>query len=451
MRFGIDEIVKATGGKLIFKNKDIDVDGITTDSREKNNGGLFIPIKGANFDGHEYIENAVSNGALGYLTEKETDIKADFAVLVDDTRLALGDLARYAMTKTKAKVIAVTGSVGKTTTRQFIASVVSQLGKTLVTIKNFNNDIGLPITVLSMDGDEDYIVLELGMNNLGEISYLSNIIKPDIAVITMIGTSHIENLGSQENILKAKLEILEGMDKDGVLFLNGDDEFLKPLLERKDIKTEAFGFESGKYSLKIMSADEPCEFIYDNEKYTINISGKHNIINAACAISIAKYLGASYEQIAAGLMTFKNIGLRQEIYNIDGKEIILDCYNASLDSVKAALAVLSGKTSKRKVAILGAIGELGDYTEEILNKVGTEAYLNYTDLLIACDEYCEHIKAGALKAGMKEENILIYPDKGELINNINSLIKEGDCVLIKASRKYKFEEIFDAIKKGIGV
>jgi len=448
MRFSIDEIAEAVKGRLIFKNTDVVIEEISTDSREKNANGLFIPLKGANFDGHEYIESAVLNGAIGYLTEKETDIKAGFAILVEDTRLALGDLARYAMTKTDAKVIAVTGSVGKTTTRQFISSVVSQLGKTHVTIKNFNNDIGLPITILKMDGDEDYIVLELGMNNPGEISYLTNIIKPDVAVITMIGTSHIENLGSQENILKAKLEILEGMNEEGRLFINGDDSLLKPLLEKCPVKTEAFGFENGKYPLKVISADEPCKFIYDGEEYTINISGRHNIINAACAISIGKFLGADYGQILKGLLSFKNIGLRQEIYNIGGKEIILDCYNASLDSFKAALSVLSGKNAKRKVAILGAIGELGDYTREILIKVGEEAYLNYTDLLIVCDEYCEYIKEGAIRAGMKKENILSYTDKRELMNDINRLLKEGDCVLIKASRKYKFEEIFEIIKQG---
>ena len=446
MRFSIDEIAEAVRGKLIFKNVDIAINEITTDSREKTQAGLFIPLKGENFDGHEYIKSAVSNGAVGYLTEKETDIKADFAILVENTRLALGDLAKYAMTKTNAKVIAVTGSVGKTTTRQFISSVVSQLGKTHVTIKNFNNDIGLPITVLKMDGDEDYIVLELGMSSLGEISYLSNIIKPDIAVITMIGTSHIEKLGSQENILKAKLEILEGMNEEGRLFINGDDAFLKPLLGNCPVKTEAFGFENGKYSLKVISADGPSKFIYDNEEYEINVSGRHNIINAACAISVGKFLGGSYEEISKGLLEFKNIGLRQELYNISGKEIILDCYNASLDSIKASLMVLSGKEAKRKVAILGAIGELGSYTQEILKKVGEEAYLNYVDLLIVADEFSEYIKEGAIKAGMKEENIVYYPTKKELTDNINSLLKEGDCVLIKASRKYKFEEIFEAIK-----
>lgn len=447
MRFGIDEILGAVNGRLLFKNSDKVVSGVTTDSREKTDGKLFIPLKGESFDGHNYIKNAVENGAFGYLTEKETDVKADFAILVKNTRLALGDLARYAMTKTAAKVVAVTGSVGKTTTRQFIAAVLSQLGKTHVTLKNFNNDIGLPLTVLAMDGDERYIVLEMGMNNLGEISYLSNIVNPDIAVITMIGTSHIERLGSQENILKAKLEILEGMNEEGRLFINGDDAFLKPLLLKNTVKTEVFGFENGKYPLKIISADEPCKFIYDNESYEINISGKHNIINAACAVSIGKYLGASTEQIQKGLDSFKNIGLRQEIYNVGGKEIILDCYNASLDSFKAALAVLSGKNAQRKVAILGAIGELGDYTEEILNKVGAEAYLNYTDLLIVCDEYCDYIKNGALNAGMKADKIISYPTKKELKDDINNILTDGDCVLIKASRKYKFEEIFEAIKK----
>ena len=447
MRFSIDEIVTAVGGKLLFKKKDTEINGVFTDSREKNDGGLFIPLKGENFDGHDYIASAVQNGAAGYLTEKAEETDADFAVLVKDTRLALGDLARYAMTQSKAKVIAVTGSVGKTTTRQFIAALTSQLGKTLVTIKNFNNDIGLPITVLSMDGDEDYIVLELGMNSLGEISYLSKIVKPDIGVITMIGTSHIEKLGSRENILKAKLEILDGMDNDGILFLNGDDEYLKPVSERTDIKTELFGLENGKYPLKIISSENGGEFIYDDELYKINISGKHNIINAACAISVAKYLGADREHIQAGLDSFKNVGLRQELYSIGGKEIILDCYNASLDSFRASLSVLSGKNSKRKVAILGGIGELGEYTEDILIKVGEEAYLNYADLLIVCGENCSYIKEGALRAGMKEKDILEYPEKEQLIKDVNDLLKEGDCILIKASRKYKFEDIFDAIKQ----
>lgn len=446
MRFSIDEIVSAVSGKLLFKKKDTDVDGVFTDSREKKENALFIPLAGENFDGHDYISAAVSNGAAGYLTQKETDADADFAILVKDTRLALGDLARYAMTKTKAKVIAVTGSVGKTTTRQFIASLTAQLGKTLVTIKNFNNDIGLPLTVLSMDGDEDYIVLELGMSALGEISYLSKIVKPDIGVITMIGTSHIEKLGTRENILKAKLEILDGMSDDGILFINGDDELLAPLHGKLKVKTELFGFNNGKYPLKIISCENGGEFIYDGDMYKISTSGKHNIINAACAISVAKCLGANRLQIQAGLDSFKNVGLRQELYHIGGKDIILDCYNASLDSFKASLAVLSGRNSRRKIAVLGGIGELGDYTEEILVKVGEEAYLNYTDLLIVCDENCEYIKNGAIKAGMKEKNILVYPKKEELIKDINSLLQDGDCVLIKASRKYKFEDIFNAIK-----
>lgn len=446
MRFDIDEILGAVNGRLLFKNKDVTVTGVTTDSREKLNGELFIPLKGESFDGHNYIKNAVENGAVGYLTEKECDVFAEFAILVENTKLALGNLARYAMTKTEATVIAVTGSVGKTTTRQLIASVAGSLGKTHVTTKNFNNDIGLPLTVLAMDGDEKYLVLEMGMNSLGEISYLTKIVNPDIAVITMIGTSHIEKLGSRENILKAKLEILEGMNDDGRLFINGDDELLKPLLLKCRVKTEAFGFENGKYPLKLISTDSPCEFIYDNEKYTLNASGKHNIINAACAVSVGKYLGATAEQIQKGLLGFKNVGLRQELFNIGGKEIILDCYNASLDSFKASLSVLSGKTAKRKIAILGAIGELGEYTEEILNEVGREAYLNYTDLLILCDEYSEYIRDGAVNAGMSEERILYYPTKEALTSDINGLLREGDCVLIKASRKYEFEEIFEKIK-----
>ena len=443
MRFSVGEIAEITGGKLLFGNKDEICGNVFTDSREKTENGLFIPLKGEKFDGHDYILSAVENGASGYLTEKETDVEASFAVLVDDTKKALGKLAKYALKKSGVKVIAVTGSVGKTTTRQFIASIISQMGKTLVTIKNFNNDIGLPLTVLSMDGDEKYAVLEIGMNNFGEISYLSDMIAPDIGVITMIGMSHIENLVSRENIFHAKMEILDGMKKDGVLFVNGDDDFLKTVPENYEIKTEFFGFENGKYSLEIISDSE---FIYGGEKYKINISGKHNIINASCAISIAKYLGAERELIQKGLDSFENIGLRQEICNVGNKEIIVDCYNASLDSFKASLSVLSARTAKRKVAILGAIGELGSFMEEILIKVGEEAYLSMTDLLIVCGEFSDIIKKGAIGAGMDKGKILEFPDKTKLINNINDILKDGDCVLIKASRKYKFEEIFEAVK-----
>ncbi len=450
MRLTVSEIINATKGTLIYGDKNSVVCGVSTDSRENLSAKLFIPIKGENFDGHDFITNAVSNGAEGYFThnrEKACD-DAGFAIFVEDTKKALGELAGYVLKKSGAKVIGVTGSVGKTTTRQLVASVVSELGKTLVTLKNFNNDIGLPLTVLSMDGDEKYAVLEMGMSDLGEISYLSKIAHPDISVITMIGMSHIEHLKTQENILKAKLEITDGMDKEGILVLSGDDKLLYPLKDKLSNKTVYFGIENGDYPVKVMESDEKCVFLFDNEEYTVNISGIHNIKNACCAATVGKLLGADREAIQRGFDKFKNVGLRQEMYKIGNLDIILDCYNASLDSMRAALGVLKNKKADRKIAILGAIGELGNYLEEILGKVGEAVCENDVDLLICCDENSSYIAKGAINAGFSEEKILQFNTKEELFERIDSLFKDGDCILIKASRAYKFEEIFEKIKDG---
>ncbi len=452
MRLTVNEIVEATNGTLLYKNKDSVVCGVSTDSRENLSQKLFIPIKGENFDGHNFINNAVLNGASGYLThikEEKEDVcdKADFAVLVEDTKKALGMLSKYVLKRSGAKVIGVTGSVGKTTTRQLIASVVSELGKTLVTLKNFNNDIGLPLTILSMDGDEKYAVLEMGMNNLGEISYLSKIASPNIAVITMIGMSHIEHLKTQENILKAKLEITDGMDENGVLVLSGDDSMLSNLKGKLKQKTVYFGIENGDFEVSVTDCDEKCEFSFDNEKYTVNVSGIHNVKNACCAVTVGKLLGADYKTIQRGFDKFKNISLRQEMYKIGSKDIILDCYNASLDSMRAALGVLKNKKGGRKVAILGAIGELGDYLSDILTKVGEAVYENEVDLLVTCDENSSYIREGAIKAGFRREKTLHFETKNELFKNIGNVFKDGDCVLIKASRAYKFEEIFEKMKE----
>lgn len=445
MRLTVREICEAVGGKLIFGNPEEEIFGVSTDSREDLEKKLFIPLKGENFDGHDYIEKALDNGASGYLTQNEAVTKDGFCIQVNDTRLALGDLARYALKKSGAKVIGVTGSVGKTTTRQLVKCVVSQLGKTCATKKNFNNDIGLPLSILSMDGDEKFVVLEMGMSDLGEISYLSKIITPDIGIITMIGMSHIERLKTKENILKAKLEILDGMKEDSCLLINGDDEMLVSVRDSIKIKTELFGLFNAKYPIEVIECSEKCRFLCDGYEFTLNEGGIHNIKNASCAILAGKMLGATDEQIQKGFFEFKNVGLRQELKTIGGKKIILDCYNASLDSMRASLELLKNTPAKRKVAILGAIGELGGYLEEILNKVGESVEENETDLLIVCDENSHYIKEGAIKAGMEGNKILYFETKKDLIKDVNSLLKDGDCILIKASRAYKFEEIFEAL------
>jgi UDP-N-acetylmuramoyl-tripeptide--D-alanyl-D-alanine ligase len=451
MRLTVGELAQATNGKILYGDELQTFQFVSTDSRGDLEGKLFIPIKGEKFDGHDYIEKALENGATGYLqaTGDRKQIANEFTVLVSDTKKALGDLARYVISKSNAKVIGITGSVGKTTTRQFIAQVVAILGKTLATEGNFNNDIGLPLTILKMDGDEKFVVLEMGMNSLGEISYLSNICRPDIAVITLIGTSHIEFLGSRENILKAKLEILDGMKKDGILVLNGDDPILLGLKDKLEVETKYYGIENN--NIKVLKSVGNSQFEIDDFVYDINIDGYHNIINASAAVLIGKMLGCTNEQIQEGLHLFKQEKLRQSVEKINGLTIILDCYNASLDSDLAALSVLSNTKGDRKVAILGAIGELGKFSEGILNEVGAGVVKNNIDILICIDENSNFIRDGAINLGMNEKNIYYFSTRQEFYEKMNEIFKKDDVVLIKASRKYKFEEIYNEIVSGVSV
>ena len=294
-----------------------------------------------------------------------------------------------------------------------------------------------------MEGDEEFVVLEMGMNHFGEISYLSKIANPHIAIISLIGTSHIEYLGSRENILKAKLEILDGMSDDGVLLLNGDDDLLSQVTCNQTI--HYFGKNNARYPYEIISEDGI--FCMDGDTYQIPIPGVHNIQNASAAVLLGKQLGMSSKNIQNGLSTFQSIGWRQKTETVGSCTLIADCYNASLDSDRAALRVLSHQEGNRKVAILGPIGELGDYLEPILNQVGSAVKESSIDYLICVEEDSRFIKEGAVQAGMSPENICYFPQREDFIAEIPNLFRTGDAILFKASRKYQFEELFEQVKQ----
>lgn len=444
MQLTVHQLLEAVGGVLLFGSADTTFRYVSTDSRDKMTTELFVPLVGETHDGHAYIESAAKNGAIGFLTQKEDIPKvSNFAVLVKDTTKALGDLAAYVLKQSNAKVIGITGSVGKTTTRQFVASVVAEHGKTIATSGNFNNHIGLPLTVLKMEGDEEFVVLEMGMNHFGEISYLSNLAKPQIAIISLIGTSHIEYLGSRENILKAKLEILEGMPDDGLFLLNGDDDLLSSVTCKQTI--QYFGKNNAKFPYEIISEDGI--FKMDGDTYQIPIAGVHNIQNASAAVLLGKHLGMTPKQIQNGLSAFQSVGWRQKTETVGSCTLIADCYNASLDSDRAALKVLTHQTGKRKVAVLGPIGELGEYLEPILNQVGEAVKESKTDCLICVEEDAVHIRNGAINAGMAPEQIRFFAKREDFIASIPELFLSGDTVLFKASRKYQFEELFEHVKQ----
>ncbi len=444
MQLTVHQLLEAVNGTLLFGSLDATFRYVCTDSRANMTTELFIPLVGETHNGHDYLESAVQSGAVGFLTQRENVPHiGHFAVLVEDTTKALGMLGSYVLKESGAKVIAITGSVGKTTTRQFVAAVVSQYAKTIATSGNFNNHIGLPLTLLKMEGDEKFAVLEMGMNHFGEISYLSKLATPQIAIISLIGTSHIEYLGSRENILKAKLEILDGMPEDGLLLLNGDDDLLFGVECLQQI--EYFGKEHAKYPCKIISEDGI--FQMDGDTYQIPIPGAHNIQNASAAVLLGKHLGMTAEQIQRGLSAFQSVGWRQKTEQIGSYTLIADCYNASLDSDRAALRLLSQNQGKRTVAVLGPIGELGEYLESILQQVGACVQEEGIHRLICVEEDAKYMKEGAIRAGMNPDCICFFPNRQDFIDHIPELFRPNDAVLFKASRKYQFEELFEATKQ----
>lgn len=450
----IEEIVKVINGNLIIGNKEIEVENFSKDTRTIQKDDIYIAIKGQNFDGSSFWKQALDAGAKAVIiskqniTEEEKIIYKDKVIIeVEDTLNALYEIAKYKRSKYNIPVIAITGSVGKTSTKDIVASVVSQKFKTLKTEGNNNNNIGLPLTILKLK-NEEALVVEMGMNHFGEISLLTNIAKPTLAIITNIGTSHIGNLGSRENILKAKLEILEGMKIPKVIINNDNDLLHKWYNENKNkIEIHTYGIknESEIMAQNIELGEEESKFLAklkDNEELQINIpvGGEHFIYNALCGISVGKLLGLSNEKIEKGISTFELTKKRMDIKNLkNGVTLINDSYNASYESMKASLEYLSKRTDLRKIAALGDMLELGEYSKELHKKVGEEVAKGNIDILICRGEYSQDIIEGA--KNNKKTKIIKLNTNDEILKKLQEILKEGDVVLIKASNAMKFYEI----------
>ncbi len=438
------QIAKATGGRLIYGNADVEISAVSTDSRTIEEGTLYIPIKGEKFDGHSFIFDVCKCKGVGYIcSDGQINEASSFAVKVNDTREALLSLAAYYRGLFDIPVIGLTGSVGKTTTKEFIASVLSKGFETLATKGNFNNDIGVPLTLFGLKDSTEAAVIEMGMSNFGEIEILSKCALPDIAVITNIGTSHIEFLGSREGILKAKSEIFKGLKKGGKVILNGDDEYLWSLKDSLEYETIYIGIENKECDLTaeaIISDEHGSLFMCDSKEYRINPVGVHNIYNALVAIAAGRLMELSYEKIYAGLKSYKPDGIRQNIISANGYKIINDCYNSSPQSVKAALGVLDTVSAKRRIAVLGSIGELGEKSRELHLLTGNYVSDSKTDVLITAGEDAKYI---AKASGIKE--IYSFDDTLSAGEFLKTIIKKDDAVLIKASRFMKFEKIADIL------
>ena len=436
----IEDVLKATGGTLLSGDIHQTFNDVISDSRKVTAGVLFVPLVGEKFDGHEFIKAAFDLGASAVLTQRDTELLVDNTIVkVEDTLKAFGDIAKYYKQKYNVPTVSVTGSVGKTTTKDMLASVLSQKYNTLKTMGNFNNEIGLPITIFGLEKEHEAAVLEMGMNHFGEIEHLADIGRPDVAVITNIGQSHIENLGSREGIFKAKMEMTKLFTKDNTLIVNGDDDFLGALCdtEYRLVKVGAAG-GSQVYVYNISdSAENGVEFTLEyKEKATrihLPVPGRHNAVNAALAIAAGLEAGVSVEEAAKGLQSLEFTDKRLSVKGKNGIKVIDDTYNASPASMKAAIDVLMSAKGLRKVAILGDMFEQGKESPRYHTEVGEYASDKSVDMLIAIGEDAEYIKDGALKS-MSAENVKYYKTKNEFLKEMKNIIKSGDVVLVKGSR-----------------
>ncbi|PST36363.1 UDP-N-acetylmuramoyl-tripeptide--D-alanyl-D-alanine ligase [Faecalibacillus faecis] len=439
------EIVEATRGILVSGNKDDEINFFSQDSRQMTNGGMYIPLKGERFDGHNFIESAFQTGAQAIISEKDVNYEDKIVIKVKDTHQALKDMASYLRNHRPVKVVGVTGSVGKTSTRDMVYSVVKQKYKTLKTEGNYNNEIGLPLTILRYH-DEEVLVLEMGMNHLQEMSRLSMIARPDIACITNVGTAHIGELGSRENILKAKLEIINGMKEGSTLIINQDNDMLQTVeLHHLNVVRVGKGKEASIQASHIVLEETKSSFEveYQGKKEIIEVpvQGEHNISNALIAIAVGIELNISLEDIKKGIQEFKLTKNRMDILEKNHKTVIDGTYNASVDSMKSSIDVLANY-KKRKVAILADMLELGDYSQQLHEEVGSYVASKGIDILVCVGKEAKYIYQ---KARESMKDVYYFESNQEVIARLDELLKEDDVILVKGSHSMNLKEVVEKI------
>lgn len=425
------------------------LNAVSTDSRHIPAGALFVPIRGDKYDGHDFIAKAIDNGAGAIVSHRRSEEYRVPALYVENTSQALLDLAGGYRELCGGKVVGVTGSVGKTTTKELTYAVLAEGFRAQKTEGNLNNEIGLPLTLFRMTRETEVMVAEMGMNHFGELSRMTMAARPDIAVITNIGTSHIEFLGSREGILQAKLEILEGLKPGGCAVLCGDEPLLWEKRSSLGCRAVTYGIENKACDLTCrMAADGSftiinnslsCKTLPVNGSFAAKLSlpGAHNVLNALAAAAVGLVLGEAPERIARGLASYEASGMRQNIYEQNGFRIFADCYNASPDAMEAALAVLGrmGETGNR-IAVLGSMLELGDYAEEGHRRAGRAAAEN-ADALYAYGPDADAMVRGAREQGMAAA--FAFADQNELVRELVKAARTGDALLFKGSRGMKME------------
>lgn len=459
------EIAAITGGQLVHPAPDAFVSSVCTDSREVQPGSLFCAIPGENTDGHRYMSEASAAGAscilAQYLPDDAEIARGCAVVLVPDTVHALGDLAGDYRNHAQARVVAVTGSVGKTTTKEFIAAVAGASFPTHKTEGNHNNELGLAMTLFTLRKEHRVSVLEMGMSNFGEIERMSRLAKPDIALVTNIGTSHLASLGTRENICRAKLEITAGLRPDGILLLNADEPLLFERARSLTPKPRLMSIvnRSGDFrAVNIRSDDDGMvyDMICQNRALTnihIPALGRHNVYNSLAAFAVGTMLGMTDDAIRAGLLQFRGADMRQKIYQLAGLTIIEDCYNASPESMRAALDVLasySARHSARSAALLGDMLELGDYSRLMHDQLGQYAAQTKVGKLFCYGLMADVVAEAAIKRGIRAENVYVSlntKDPQTMADMICDALDAGDVLLVKASRGVAAERVIECIRR----
>lgn len=446
----LSEIARAVGGTLVGGKAETEITEVCTDSRKITKGCLFVPLVGEKFDGHDYIEKAFAGGAAAALTAKDSSGGA--LICVEDTLRALQALAAYYRSLFAIPVVGLTGSVGKTTTKEMTAAVLSQKYNTLKTEGNFNNEIGLPLTVFRLTEEHETAVLEMGMSGFGEIDRLAEIAEPELAMITNIGMSHIELLGSQENIYRAKSEILRHVQPGGTVLLNGDDAVLNRHKEEiaHRVLTVGKGASCDLRAKHIKSDTEGVRFevlgLGHNFRAELNIPGEHNVYNALFACAAGILYGVEDSAIVRALEQFRPTSMRMDTIAHAGFTIISDCYNAAPDSMRAALQVLAAYPAK-KIAVLGDMACMGEYSEKAHLGVGEAVAENKIDELFTVGAQAELIARGARQHGMNSERIHSFLTAEELCGALSGAVEKGCYILVKASRVMELERVTEYLLK----
>ncbi len=454
----VKDILNECGGKLIFGDLNAVCESFSKDTRTIEKGDIYLGIKGEKFNGSDFYLDALEKGAKGcilqdiVINEQDVDEYKDrFIIIVEDVVKTLQRLAQYKRALYNIPVIGITGSVGKTSTKDMIASVLGTKYTVLKTEGNYNNEIGLPLTILKLK-EENALVLEMGMSAKGEMSLLTSIAHPTTAVITIIGSSHIGELGSRENILKAKLEMLEGLKEGSAVIINNDNDLLnKWNSECKDeFKHITYGIENAsQYNAKKITLFEDSssfEIEYQGKSYLVKVpvGGKHFVYNSLATIAVGIEYGVRMEEIIRGIETFSLTKRRMETLKFGDITVINDSYNASYESVKAALEYINATCNGRKIAVLGDVLELGEYSIQVHEKIGEEVVKNNIDVLVTVGE-----KAQSINRIVKESVCSIeeyhFENNQDAINKLKDIMKKGDTVLVKASNGMHFDDIVKKI------